>query len=200
MTTADCHEEKYSLPPPCSFCRLRLYLDRIRIFHLPAFPAFFAVLAADHPAKLSAHQIDLSMHDSRSPGSSVKSDTAKGPHVLVVEDNRDLAKLFCDLLEIVGCTTEIAGTVSAGIEQAKGRMPQLVFCDLMLPGEKSGFEFPRELRTLTDAGNVRLIAVTGYSNPEDHARALEAGFEHVMTKPVKFAEVQNVVSSVHRGA
>lgn len=116
----------------------------------------------------------------------------------MVEDNRDLAKLFCDLLEIVGCTTEIAGTVSAGIDHARNRAPQLVFCDLMLPGEKSGFEFPRELRALGGFDDVRLIAVTGYSSPEDHARAIEAGFERIMTKPVKFADVQNVVSSLQR--
>lgn len=140
------------------------------------------------------------MQDERSSLTSACHDTASGPHVLVIEDNRDLAKLFCDLLEIVGCTTEIAGTVSAGLDHARNRTPQLVFCDLMLPGGKNGFEFPRELRGLGGFDGVRLIAVTGYSSPEDHARAIEAGFERVMTKPVKFAEVQNVVSSVQRVA
>ncbi|NEX64006.1 response regulator [Noviherbaspirillum galbum] len=118
------------------------------------------------------------------------------PHVLVVEDNRDLAKLFCDLLEIVGCSTDIATTVSAGLEQAKRRTPELVFCDLALPGDKSGFEFPTEFRKLGMPSQIRLIAVTGYSSPEDHARAMEAGFERVMTKPVKFAEMQTVVRSI----
>ena len=127
-------------------------------------------------------------------------DMPDGPHVLVVEDNRDLAKLFCDLLEIVGCTTEIAGTVSAALDLARNRLPHAVFCDLMLPGEKSGFEFPAELRSRPGFDDVRLIAVTGYGDPEEHARAIEAGFERVMTKPVKFADVQHIVSSMRKTA
>jgi CheY-like chemotaxis protein len=140
------------------------------------------------------------MPNQQTPSASTSRNTASGPHVLVIEDNRDLAKLFCDLLEIVGCTTEVAATVSTALDHARNKPPQLVFCDLMLPGEKNGFEFPRELRALGGFDDVRLIAVTGYSSPEDHARALDAGFERVMTKPVKFAEVQNVVSSVQRVA
>jgi CheY-like chemotaxis protein len=120
------------------------------------------------------------------------------PHVLVIEDNRDLAKLFCDLLEIVGCTTEIATTVNAALGLVKKKMPQLIFCDLGLPGEKSGFEFPQELRALGNIGNVRLIAVTGYSSPEDHTHAIKSGFECVLTKPFKFAEIQTIIDSVRR--
>lgn len=124
--------------------------------------------------------------------------TLDAPHVLVIEDNRDLAKLFCDLLEIVGCTTEIATTVNAALDLVKKKTPQLIFCDLGLPGEKSGFEFPQELRALGNIGNVRLIAVTGYSSPEDHARVLECGFECMLTKPFKFAQIQSIVDSMRQ--
>lgn len=119
-------------------------------------------------------------------------------HILVIEDNRDLARLFCDLLEIVGCTTEIATTVNAALDLVKKKIPQLVFCDLGLPGEKSGFEFPQELRALGNIDNVRLIAITGYSSPEDHARALESGFECMLTKPFKFAQIQSIVDSMRQ--
>lgn len=136
------------------------------------------------------------MPETKSPQQDTPAEETRRPHVLVIEDNRDLAKLFCDLLEIVGCTTDIATTVNAGIEQAKRRSPELVFCDLALPGDKSGFDFPEEFRKLGMSSAIRLIAVTGYSSPEDHARALHSGFERVMTKPVKFAEMQTVVRSI----
>jgi CheY-like chemotaxis protein len=136
------------------------------------------------------------MPETKSSPQDAPAQETRRPHVLVIEDNRDLAKLFCDLLEIVGCTTDIATTVSAGLEQARRRAPELVFCDLALPGDKTGFDFPEEFQKLGLSNAIRLIAVTGYSSPEDHARAMHAGFERVMTKPVKFAEMQTVVRSI----
>lgn len=124
--------------------------------------------------------------------------TPAAPHVLVVEDNRDLAKLFCDLLELLGCTTDVAFTVVGALEAAKKKMPQLVFCDLGLPGEKNGFAFPRELRTLGNIGDVRLIAATGYGSPEDQARALKHGFESVLIKPFKLAQIKGIIDSVRQ--
>ncbi len=63
--------------------------------------------------------------------------------VLVIEDNQDLAKLFCDLLEVMGCMTYSAHSARSGLECARKEVPDLVFCDLRLPGEKSGFDVAR---------------------------------------------------------
>lgn len=113
--------------------------------------------------------------------------------VMVIEDNEDLAKLFCDLLEVMGCATQAAFNVRTALECIRSDLPDLVFCDLRLPGGKSGFDLARELRTDPACAHIPLIAVTGFDDPREHQRAREAGFEQVFDKPVKFAQIQSVL-------
>jgi CheY-like chemotaxis protein len=114
--------------------------------------------------------------------------------VLVIEDNQDLARLFCDLLEVMGCETEMAFNAKSGIASARRVVPDLVFCDLRLPGEKNGFDVAQELRADPAFSRMQLIAVTGYSDADGQRRALDAGFDRVFAKPVKFAEIQEVLT------
>lgn len=116
--------------------------------------------------------------------------------VLVVEDNRDLAKLFCDLLEVMGCVAEAVFNARSALENAKAKVPDLVFCDLRLPGGKNGFELAAELRADPALAHIPLIAVTGYADGDERERALEAGFQRVFEKPVKFAQLLEVLKSV----
>ena len=113
--------------------------------------------------------------------------------VLVIEDNQDLARLFCDLLEVMGCQTEVAFNVRSGMQSTLKNSPDIIFCDLRLPGEKNGFDFARELRATPQFADLPLIAVTGYGDVEAQRRALDAGFNRVFAKPIKFAEIQDVL-------
>jgi CheY-like chemotaxis protein len=114
--------------------------------------------------------------------------------VLVIEDNQDLAKLFCDLLEVMGCATEVALNGKSGVELAKKSPPDLVFCDLRLPGEKDGFQVATELRADPCCERIPLIAVTGLSGPDEYHRAMSAGFDRVFEKPIKFAQIQELLT------
>lgn len=118
--------------------------------------------------------------------------------VLVIEDNQDLAKLFCDLLEVMGCITDVAFSARSGLESIRKQIPDLVFCDLRLPGEKSGFDLARELQADPAFSEIPLIAVTGYADSEDHQRARDAGFVEVFEKPVKFAQMQDVLNTYRK--
>src|SRR3569833_484491 len=109
--------------------------------------------------------------------------------VLVIEDNQDLAKLFCDLLEVMGCIAEMAFTARSGIDCALRHAPDLVFCDLRLPGEKDGFGLAAEMRANESLRHIPLIAVTGYDDADEHQRALEAVFDRVIETPDKFAHI-----------
>lgn len=115
--------------------------------------------------------------------------------VLIIEDNQDLAKLFCDLLQILGCETEMALSAQSGIEVAERKEFDLIFCDIHLPGRKNGFDVVRELRAHPRYEKKLLIAVTGYLEGDDPQLCLEAGFDRVFAKPVKFAEMQEVLRS-----
>lgn len=119
-------------------------------------------------------------------------------HALIVEDNCDLARLFGDLLEVLGCTVQIEWNAATGLRSAFENPPDLVFCDLTMPGEKNGFDVAREIRSNPGLDQTWLIAVTGYDTPETHTRAHEAGFDRVFSKPVKFAQIQAVLEDVRR--
>jgi CheY-like chemotaxis protein len=131
------------------------------------------------------------------PSNNADSD-ADRMRILVIEDNQDLAKLFCDLLEVMGCSTEVAFNGRVGLENAMRTPPDLVFCDLRLPGEKDGFAVAAELRANPACAKIPLIAVTGLSGPEEYHRAMQAGFDHVFEKPIKFAQIQELLATYRK--
>lgn len=114
-------------------------------------------------------------------------------HVLVVEDNSDLAKLFSDLFGVMGCTSDIALNAQSGFDKALQNPPDLVFSDLRLPGDKNGFDLARDFRSHSALSTIPLIAVTGSCDQDDFDRATQAGFEKVLTKPFKFAEIHKIL-------
>jgi CheY-like chemotaxis protein len=118
--------------------------------------------------------------------------------VLVIEDNQDLAKLFCDLLEVMGCVTDVAFSARNGLESIRRTKPDLVFCDLRLPGEKSGLDVAQELHADPELSHIPLIAVTGYADSADQQRARDAGFARVFEKPIKFAQMQEVLNTYRK--
>lgn len=118
--------------------------------------------------------------------------------VLVVEDNRDLAKLFCDLLQVMGCIAEGVFNVRMALDSMRENMPDLVFCDLRLPGGKSGFDLAADMRADPDLAGIPLIAVSGYADGPERERALQAGFVRVFEKPVKFAQMMEVLNSLRK--
>jgi CheY-like chemotaxis protein len=115
--------------------------------------------------------------------------------VLVIEDNQDLARLFCDLLQVMGCETEMAFNGRSGLESAMRNPPDLVFCDVRLPGEMNGIAVAQAFRRDARFTDIPLFAVTGFGGTHDRERAMNAGFNDVFTKPVKFAELQEVLKS-----
>jgi CheY-like chemotaxis protein len=120
-------------------------------------------------------------------------------HALIIEDNRDLARLFSDLLGVLGCSCDVAASGQAGVSLALAHVPDLVFCDLRLPGDNDGFAVARMLRADPRTRDTRLIAVTGYDAAWVRTQAQEAGFDDVFGKPVKFAQVQAVIAELARG-
>ena len=103
--------------------------------------------------------------------------------VLVVEDNLDAAETLRDLLELSGFEVEIAASGDAGVATARRFHPEVVLCDLGLPG-MNGFEVAKALRHDPETAGSRLIALTGYGDDEDRRRSHAAGFDLHLTKPV----------------
>jgi CheY-like chemotaxis protein len=115
--------------------------------------------------------------------------------VLAIEDNRDFAQLFRHMLEIMGCDLDITSDARSGLVKARDTLPQLIFCDIGLPGDMDGFAFARAVRADPLLAHVPLVAVSGYNSPADVQRALDAGFNRVCGKPVKFADISAALAA-----
>ena len=103
--------------------------------------------------------------------------------VLVVEDDRDTAETLRTLLDLCGCQVLVAYTSQEGIETARKLEPHIVLCDIGLP-DADGYVVASVLRQSSHSTTARLIAVTGHGEPRDRLRALAAGFDEHLVKPV----------------
>ena len=104
--------------------------------------------------------------------------------VLLVEDNKDLADGIAELLRLHGVIVRVAYDGPSAIKTALDTVPDIILCDIGLPGEMDGFAVARACRVEASLRNVRLVAASGYSSTEDHANALAAGFDSLMVKPL----------------
>jgi CheY-like chemotaxis protein len=103
--------------------------------------------------------------------------------ILVVEDNLDAAESLRRLLALCGCQVVVAHTSREGLEAASWLHPHIVLCDIGLP-DSDGYVVGSVLRQRTGTTSARLIAVTAHGEPRDRQRALAAGFDQHLVKPV----------------
>lgn len=115
--------------------------------------------------------------------------------VLVIDDNRDTSYTVTRLLERDGHQVEVAANGPDGLAVAARCKPQLVICDIGLP-EMDGYEVARALRQDPMLTAAYLAAVTGYGREEDRQRALSAGFDTHVTKPIGLVDLRRVIRAV----
>ncbi|MBA3463217.1 MAG: response regulator [Deltaproteobacteria bacterium] len=112
--------------------------------------------------------------------------------VLIVDDNADAAELLAELVGSIGHQVTVAHDATSAIEIAKDFAPQAALLDIGLP-VVDGYELARLLRQLPSCADTLLIAITGYTQPEDRERALRAGFAHHLGKPVDVATLGSLL-------
>jgi signal transduction histidine kinase len=122
-----------------------------------------------------------------------------GLRVLVVEDNADSAESLRLLLEMAGHEVRTAPDGAAGLEAAERFGPDVVLCDIGLPG-MNGYELAERLRPPAGepgAGRpVTLIALTGYGDDASRERSRRAGFDHHLVKPMEPDALERVLDAV----
>jgi two-component system CheB/CheR fusion protein len=114
--------------------------------------------------------------------------------VLIIEDNVDAADSLREALELSEHEVDVAYTGPSGIAKARASKPEVVFCDIGLPG-MDGFEVARAFRADDALSGTRLIALSGYALPEDVQRAREAGFDQHVAKPPSLERLEEVLAS-----
>lgn len=108
---------------------------------------------------------------------------SKSRRVLLIDDNVDAAESLAQLLTLSGHNARTAGDGAQAMLVAQEFEPEVVFCDLGLPG-MNGYELARELRALPFGRDIVLAALTGYGQPSDREKTAKAGFDAHLVKPV----------------
>jgi len=117
--------------------------------------------------------------------------------IVVVEDNADARQMLAMLLTLAGHEVHEARDGLEGIEVTESRDPDIVFVDVGLPG-LDGYEVARRLRAGPRGSERLLVALTGYGQPEDRRRALDAGFDDHLVKPIDPARLSGVITALQR--
>nr|WP_216618625.1 response regulator [Corallococcus carmarthensis] len=121
-------------------------------------------------------------------------DARRARRILLVEDNSDARQSMRDLLELWGHQVAVAQDGVQGVALALEHAPELALVDIGLPG-MDGFQVARTLRARVGQ-QLRLVALSGYGDPEAYQRALKAGFDVHLTKPVRPADLDRVLSNL----
>ncbi|HWZ63188.1 MAG TPA: ATP-binding protein [Steroidobacteraceae bacterium] len=150
---------------------------------------------SDGPGRGSTFSIHLPLTDPAAHKSVDCADIRVRPQrILVVDDNADAAVTLSMMLNLDGHETTTAYTARDALEKAESFQPSLILLDIGLPG-MDGYEIARRVRALPSGASIRLVALTGYGQPEDRARALHEGFDAHLVKPMNPTELRKIIAT-----
>jgi CheY-like chemotaxis protein len=112
--------------------------------------------------------------------------------ILVVDDNRDAAESLAMILGMSGSDVDVALGGPQALEKIATFAPDIVFMDIGMPG-MDGYEVAERIRAVPSCDQLVLVALTGWGQAEDRERAMKAGFDQHLTKPVDPADLDQVL-------
>lgn len=115
--------------------------------------------------------------------------------VLVIDDNTLVAQLTALTLEEMGHNVQVASDGPSGLLAAHEFLPEVVLCDISLPGDMDGYAVARALRGAPATQSALLIAVTGYDDDQYVRRAKDAGFDDLLPKPLDVERLDDLLAS-----
>lgn len=120
------------------------------------------------------------------------------PKILVVEDNLHNRELLVTLLELHGYSVITAEEGEEGVVRARAERPDLIILDMQLP-VLNGYEVARLIRSDPEIGKTPILAVTAYALPGEETKALAAGCDGYITKPIDTRELPTRVKELLAG-
>jgi PAS domain S-box-containing protein len=153
--------------------------------------------ASIHPADSAGLTSRQHPRGSSSPTSLVKPPRLDGLRVLVVDDDADARLVMSRILCDGGAVVKTATSVTDAMLQLKHGLPEIIVSDIGMPGE-DGYDLIRKVRSLppTEGGRIPAVALTAFARSEDRQRALLAGFQLHVAKPVEPSELLTVCASI----
>lgn len=114
---------------------------------------------------------------------------------LVVDDNSDIAEMLAAVLRHAGYTVSTADSGTGALSAALSKQFDVVVSDIGMPG-MNGYELAQALRSFPQYRSTRMIAVTGFAMYDDRDRALEAGFDAHLSKPIDPAALTQAIRRI----
>ena len=155
-----------------------------------------ASVASEGPGKGSEFTVRLPLVEAAVQSGTTPDRPAAAPrrNILIIEDNADARETLRTLLTIFGHSVETASDGLAGLEKALALQPEIALVDIGLPG-LDGYEIARRIRASRGLRQPLLVAVTGYGTPADRERALAAGFDAHVVKPVDSETLASILAT-----
>ncbi|HEY6230269.1 MAG TPA: ATP-binding protein [Pyrinomonadaceae bacterium] len=119
----------------------------------------------------------------------------QGLRILTIDDEADTRDLVRAVLESCGAEVLTAASAREGLDSLSRWNPHVLICDIAMP-EEDGYSVIRKVRQSASTANLPAIALTAYVRVEDRMRALDAGYQMFLPKPVEAEELRSTVASV----
>ncbi len=134
---------------------------------------------------------------SAAPTSRLTACDLKGVRFLIVDDDDDSREILCAALEHCGAQVFSASSAARAIAQANSARPDVLVCDIGMPGT-DGYMLLRQWRALPESAGERTVAVavTGFARREDERRAMDAGFQVHLAKPIDLQRFTETVAKL----
>jgi PAS domain S-box-containing protein len=160
-----------------------------------------AVFTVTLPVPELSSVTDISSERAQTPitskSSADRSNGLAGKRIMIVDDEPDVQQLLTTVLEGCGALVVAFGSAAAAAAVLKEFRPDVLVSDIGMPG-KNGYDLIKDIRALEtpDGGRVPAIALTAYARAEDRLKALSAGFDIHVAKPVDPLELSEVISTL----
>lgn len=115
--------------------------------------------------------------------------------VILIDDNRDMVETLAALLALDGHDVKCAYDGDSGLQLIKTAKPDLVFCDIGLPGAHDGYAVARSVREDPAIDQTFMVALSGYGQEKDKKLAMECGFDDHLLKPVDFKNLTAMITA-----
>jgi len=125
-------------------------------------------------------------------------DAASSLRILVADDNDDAASSLAALLGLRGHEVQVAGDGEAAVALADSFRPHIALLDISMP-VMDGYATAEAIRTRPWGNELLLVALTGWAHQNDRTKALNAGFDIHVAKPVDFEALDRIIGQFDRG-
>ena len=130
----------------------------------------------------------------RSVATSTLTAAVRVRRIVIADDNQDMADSLKVLLELDGHVVHVTQDGAGAIELARNLRPDFLLLDIGMP-KLNGYDVARHVRSQPWGRDMRLVAITGWGQPQDRLRALQAGFDYHLTKPVSLEDLADILQA-----